>query len=172
MLRVHEEYFSGGKKVTFERVEIRSFCNDDLHDFTEMFYAYFRNDFKIEITDDKAEKICAQIAESAISGVVPLDLLLLNGKIVGFVCYQIDTPHSDWCEREGWGFIREIYVDQSLRGKSLGSKLVAHAENSLYANGAEHIYLTSDVLESFWNSCGYKKTGKESEFNHDPIYEK
>ncbi len=158
--------------MVFEKIEIRSYCNNDLLDFIQMFCTYYRNDFKFEISDDKAEKICAQIAESSISGVVPLDLLIIDGQIVGFVCYQIDTPHSDWCEREGWGFIREIYVNQTLRGKGFGSKLVAHSEKVLYANGAEHIYLTSDGTESFWDSCGYKKTGKVSECNHDPIYEK
>jgi len=45
---------------------------------------------------------------------------LLDDKIIGFVNYQIDTLDSDWCEREGWGFIREIYVDKTLRGKGLG----------------------------------------------------
>lgn len=158
--------------MIFENTVIRSFCNNDLQNFIEMFCSYFRNDFKIEISDKKAEEICAKIVESSISGVVPLDLLLLDGKTVGFICYQIDTPHSDWCEREGWGFIREIYVNQTLRGKGLGLKLVTHAEKILYANGAEHIYLTSDESESFWYSCGYKKTGKVSEYNHDPIYEK
>lgn len=158
--------------MVFEKIEIRSFSSGDLNSFTEMFCTYFRNDFKFAISDDKAEIICSKIAESSISGVVPLDLLLLDEKIVGFVCYQIDTPHSDWCEREGWGFIREIYVNQTLRGKGFGTKLITHAEKVLYDNDVEHIYLTSDGSENFWNSCGYKKTGKVSEHNHNPIYEK
>jgi len=156
----------------FENVEIRSFCNDDLCAFTEMFGTYFRNDFNFEITNNKVEKLCSQIGESSTSGITLLDMLLLDGKMVGFVSYQIDTPHSDWCEREDWGFIREIYVNQTLRGKGFGQRLVAHAEKILYANGVEHIYLTSDEGEKFWNSCGYKETGKVSDINHDPIFEK
>jgi ribosomal protein S18 acetylase RimI-like enzyme len=158
--------------MIFKSIEIRSFCNNDLCDFTEMFCAYLGNDFNMAISDDKAVKICSKIAETSVSGVTPLDMLLLDGKISGFVCYQVDTPHSDWCEREGWGFIREIYVNQAFRGKGLGLKLVAHAEKILYAKGVEHIYLTSDESEKFWDLCGYKKTGKVSDINHDPIYEK
>lgn len=158
--------------MVLENIKIRSFCNNDLHDFIEMFCTYFRNDFKIEISDNKAEKLCSEIAKKSISGVIPLDMLLLDRKIVGFISYQIDTPYSDWCEREGWGFIREIYVNQSLRGKGLGLKLVSHAEKILYNNGAEHIYLTSDESGIFWSLCGYKKTEKVSDINQDPIYEK
>lgn len=158
--------------MLFENVEIRSFCINDLCDFTEMFCTYFRNDFKIEISDNKVEESCSEIAKNSVSGVIPLDMLLIDGKIVGFISYQIDTPYSDWCEREGWGFIREIYVNQTLRGKGLGQRLVTHAEKILYNNGVDHIYLTSDEAGKFWGSCEYKKTGKVSDINHDPIYEK
>ncbi len=153
-------------------IEIRSFCNNDFYAFTEMFSTYFRSDFNFEIIDNKVEKLCSKIAESLTSGITLLDMLLLDGKMVGFVSYQIDTPHSDWCEREGWGFIREIYVDQTLRGKGLGQRLVTHVEKNLYAKGIEHIYLTSDEGGEFWNSCGYKETGEVSDINHDPIYQK
>jgi ribosomal protein S18 acetylase RimI-like enzyme len=158
--------------MVFENTEIRPFCNNDLGEFTEMFCTYFRNDFNIEITDNKIEKICSKIARDSISGVVPVDLLVIHGRIVGFVCYQVDTPHSDWCEREGWGFIREIHTNKAFRGKGLGTKLVTHAEKALYASGVEHIYLTSDKTGAFWGLCGYKKTEKVSNINHDPIYEK
>jgi len=160
------------EKYMFENIEIRSFYNDDLGVFTDMFGDYFRNDFKFEISNNKLEKLCSEIAESAISGITSLDMLLLDGKTAGFICYQIDTPNSDWCEREGWGFIREVYVNKNLRGKGLGLRLVAHAEKVLYTKGAAHIYLTSDESGGFWNSCGFKETGRVSEINHDPIYEK
>ncbi|WBW96399.1 GNAT family N-acetyltransferase [Oceanirhabdus sp. W0125-5] len=156
----------------FGNIEIRPFCNNDLYAFTEMFISYFRDDFNFKITDEKAEKLCSRIGQESKSGITLLDMLLLDGKMVGFISYQIDTPNSDWCEREGWGFIREIYVDKNLRGKGLGQKLVVHAEKNLYANGVEHVYLTSDESGQFWNKCGYKDAGKISEINNDPIYEK
>lgn len=158
--------------MIIESVDIRPFCNSDMCDFKEMFCTYFRNDFNIEITDSKAEALCSKIAESSLSEIVPLDLILVCGKPVGFISYQIDHPDSDWCEREGWGFLREIYINRSMRGKGLGAKLVTYAEKVLYNKGAEHIYLTSDEAGEFWSFCGYKKTGKVSTINHDPIYEK
>jgi ribosomal protein S18 acetylase RimI-like enzyme len=156
----------------FENVNIHPYCGGDLDDFKEMFCAYFRNDFKIDISDDKAYKICSKIAKASICGITSLDILQVNEKPAGFIFYQIDSPRSDWCEREGWGFIRETYVSGKMRGKHLGTRLAAHAENILFANGAEDIYLTSDEAGGFWTACGYTKTDKVSAINHDPIYEK
>lgn len=157
--------------MILENVKIRPFCNHDMCDFKEMFCTYL-SDFNIKIVAHKVDAACLEIADSSISEISPLDMILVDEKLVGFICYQIDNPNSDWCEREGWGFIREIYINRSMRGKGLGAKLVAHAERVLYAKGAEHIYLTSDEADAFWSLCGYKKTGIISEINHDPIYEK
>lgn len=158
--------------MLFESIEIRPFGENDFCDFKEMFCIYFRDDFKIEIKDNKAEELCLGMAESSRSGITSLDMLSAGGEVVGFIYYQIDNPESNWCEREGWGFIREVYINRSLRGKGLGAKLAAHAEKVLYAKGAEYIYLTSDEAGEFWSSCGYKVTEKVSSINHDPIYEK
>lgn len=155
-----------------ENIEIRSFNNDDLKDFTKMFCTYFRSDFSIEITDDQVEELCSKIADNSNLGVTPLDVLMHDGKMAGFICYQIDSKKSDWCEREGWGFIREIHINPSLRGNGLGSILVAHVEEILFNKGAQNIYLTSDKTGEFWRLCGYTKTDKVSSFNNDPIYEK
>ena len=153
-------------------IQIRPFCNNDFSNFAQVFGAYFKNDFNIEISEVDLEKLCLEIVESSITGVMTLDLLFLDGKMVGFILYQIDTPKSDWCEREGLGFIREIYVEQTLRGGGFGSKLVQNAEETLYNYGCDHIYLTSDESGGFWESCGYMNTGEISDINHDPIYEK
>jgi GNAT superfamily N-acetyltransferase len=158
--------------MTTERVEIRPFCSNDMYYFKIMFCTYFRNDLKIEITDDEVEAISLEIADSLISNVTLLDLLLLDEELIGFIIYQIDHINSSWCEREGWGFIREIYIARSMRGKGFGAKLVDHAEKVLYDKGAEHIYLTSDEAGEFWSLCGYKKTDKASTINHCTIYEK
>lgn len=158
-----------------ENIDIRPFGSNDLAAFTEMFCIYFRNDLNIEITDNEAEKVCSKIARYSISGIISLDVLFYDRKMAGFIIYQIDTPSSDWCKREGWGFIREIHVNQDLRKKGLASLLVIRAEKILYNKGVKHIYLTSDttsMAQKFWISCGYKKTGKICEVNHCPIYEK
>ena len=158
--------------MLLEKIEIRQLCQNDINDFTEMFRTYFRNDLKIEITDEKLEKICNEIANYSLLEITPLDLLTINDQVAGFVIYQIDSKESNWCEREGWGFIREIYIHHSMRGKGFGSQLVVHAEKALYEKGAKHIYLTSDEAGAFWGLCGYKATGSLSNTNHDPIYEK
>ncbi len=45
--------------------------------------------------------------------------------------YQIDSPKSDWCQKEGFGFIREIYINEELRNQGLGKILVDYAERFL-----------------------------------------
>ncbi len=158
--------------MILERFEIRPFYSNDMCDFREMFCTYFRNDLKLEIADNEVEPVCTKIADSMISGIISLDILRVDGKSVGFICYQIDKPDSDWCERDGWGNIREIYINCCMRRKGFGAILVAHAEKILYGKGVEHIYLTSDAADEFWDSCGYKKTGKVCDINLSTIYEK
>ena len=158
--------------MLLEKVEIRSFCNNDTPIFTEMFRTYFRNDFKIEITDEKLETICHENADHSILEISPVDILLVDGNPVGFIIYQIDNKKSNWCEHEGWGFIREVFIIHSMRGKGFGATLVAHAEKKLYDKGVEHIYLTSDEAGGFWRQCGYEENGEVSDINHDPIFKK
>jgi len=60
--------------MVLENTEIRPYCNDDLHGFTYIFTSYFRNDFKITISDEKVKNLCSRIAQSSISGITPLDI--------------------------------------------------------------------------------------------------
>ena len=152
--------------------EIHSYSNNEFASFTEMFGSYSRDDFKIELTDQQCTKVCTRIIDSASAGISALDLLFVDHRAVGFIWFQIDSPSSDWNEREGCGFIREVYIDASLRRSSLGKTLVEHAEAMLQANNVPSIYLTSDESELFWVACGYRKTDLTSTINHDPIYEK
>ncbi|MBI9012525.1 MAG: GNAT family N-acetyltransferase [Clostridiales bacterium] len=158
--------------MVINNLVIRNFKADDLHDFTKMFTTYFRSDFNIDISDDGANRLCKKMAEDILSGIVNLDLLIVDGKSIGFINAQIDTPKSDWCEREGWGFIREMYIHKDYRGRGFGSKLVKHVEETFYTIGVRQIYLTSDETGDFWISCGYKESGEISSINNGPIYEK
>ncbi len=155
-----------------KNIEIRPFHNGDIQAFIKMFTKYFRDDFKIEITEKAICKECNAIGESSIAKISSLDLLFLDEEPVGFIYYQIDTSQSNWCEREDWGFIREIYIEPDFRKSGLGTKLILHAEENLYSNGTRNLYLTSDNNDTFWKSLGYNKTDKISTINHDPIYEK
>lgn len=96
--------------MELKKVEIRPYRHIDMADFIRMFSTYFRTDFKYDISDKKSEELCNKIADSVMTGVTALDMLAVNGELVGFISYQIDSQKSDWCEREGCGFIREMYI--------------------------------------------------------------
>lgn len=66
-----------------------------------MFNSYFLNDFKIEVEYSKIQEICLGIMESTKKQVVYLDLMKINNKPIGFIMYQIDSPESDWCQKDG-----------------------------------------------------------------------
>ena len=155
-----------------KKIIIRPYLKSDFKIFVDMFCSYFNEDFKIEMEEHKAEKICQLIGQSSLDHIAPLDLLFLDGQVEGFICYQVDSEKSDWCQRPGWGFIREIYIRKNMRGQGLGKILLSHGENKLRSMGTKDIYLTSDGSERFWLSMGYKKTLDISPINHDPIYEK
>ncbi len=152
--------------------EIRAIKESDYKSFINMFNSYFLDDFKIEVEHAKIEEICLDIMESVKKQVVFLDLMKINNKPIGFIMYQIDSPESDWCQKDGFGFIREVYIDKGLRNQGLGKLLVAHAEQSLKDKNVEQIYLTSDDSGLFWNQCGYKITDRIGYKNEDPIYVK
>lgn len=154
------------------KIEIRSFVPEDIEDFRGMFTTYFRDDFGIKISDEDVVRLCGQISRDIQSGILYLDLLTVDGSCVGFINSQVDSPKSDWCEREGWGFIREMYVHKTYRRQNLGLKMVSHCEEALYKRGIEKIYLTSDNSGHFWTACGYTASKKKSQSNDHPIYEK
>lgn len=154
------------------KIHIRSYKPDDLKDFTSMFSTYFRDDFKFDISDAKVNTLCGDITRDVQSGILYLDLLIVDGESAGFANYQIDSSKSDWCEKEGWGFIREVYIHKKYRGRKFGNELVNYIEERLHEKGVDKIYLTSDETGKFWSDCGYKETGETSRINKDPIFEK
>lgn len=154
------------------KIEIRSYKLEDLEVFTSMFTTYFVNDFKIEISHEGAKKMCEKISREVLTGILGLDLLIIEGHPIGFINSQVDSDKSDWCEREGWGFIREVYVRKDHRGQDLGMRLVHHVEENFYKQGINNVYLTSDDSKEFWIACGYEDSGKVSTINKDPLFEK
>lgn len=150
--------------------EIKSFKECDYESFVNMFNSYFLYDFEIKLQYSKIKEICLDIIERVKKQVVFLDLMKINSKSIGFIMYQIDSPKSDWCQKEGFGFIREVYVDKELRNQGLGKFLVSHAEQSLKDKNVEQIYLTSDNNATFWNQCGYTITNEIGYRNKNPIY--
>lgn len=155
-----------------ERQQIRIFNEGDVGAFVDIFDHYLRGELSINLTDEQLAAVCNALINSVRGRNTWLDLLFWQGRLIGFINYQIDSSCSDWCERAGWGFIREVYVRPEFRGTGRGGQLVRHAEGVLRGNGAKSIYLTSENTGSYWQAQGYKHFGEFSRINKDPIYEK
>ena len=153
-------------------MKISKYRSSDYEDFRKMMTTCFHDDYKINLTDEQMEKWLETLIKHAFDGVVFLDILHINDSAKGFILYQIDSNKSDWCEREGWGFIRELYVDASLRGGGYGKMLAQHAEENLKTKGIASIYLTSDEIGDFWIKLGYDDTNEASPTNNCPIFVK
>lgn len=150
--------------------EISSYQKSDFSCFKKVFGEYFLHDLKCELSDQDLEKICFGIDEQVTNKVVFLDLFKHNQELKGFVIYQIDTPKSDWCEKEGYGFIREMFISADVRKLGFGKKLAQHAENHLKQLGVSQFYLTCDENQEFWIKLGYVNTGDICEKNESPIF--
>lgn len=152
--------------------EIRKYTKLDYNAYKDMFREYFLKDFKIDITQEETENICTEITQQVEAHILFLDLLILNSAAKGFIIYQIDSPKSDWCEKEGWGFIREVYIASDFRGKGYGKSLITHVESRLRQLLVPSIYLTSDESGNFWIKMGYQDSGETSSKNKARIFMK
>ena len=150
--------------------EIRGYMEPDYTAFKEMFGEYFLNDFNIELTEKELENICREITQKVKENILFLDLLMLNNSAKGFIIYQIDSPSSDWCEKEGYGFIRELFIAADFRKKGYGKDLAVYAENKLWDLSVPYIYLTAYESKNFWIKTGYQDSGEVSAKNDDRIY--
>ena len=151
---------------------IRPYEDSDFDAFRTMFGDYFANDFQMPLSEADLTKVCTDIARDL--RVVPqlfLDLAVVDGAPVGFIAYQVDSPASDWCEREGWGMVRELYVVPARRRQGHGRALAAHAADVLTALGVPGLYLTGDdAAEAFWTALGYRPTAQICARNDCRIY--
>jgi len=116
-------------------------------------------------------KILSLIAESLARGGFWAYLARERDMLCGFVIAQIDGKGKDWRKRPGWGFIRELYVAPSYRGKGIAGKLVRRAEASILQGGASQVYLTTNLV-GFWEAMGYIDSGEVYPGNGGKIYEK
>jgi len=149
-------------------IEIRKFTDPDFDAFAQMVGVYFIEDLKETLYNNPPVGMCKKITQNVKDGIIYLDLLHLDGSPIGFIVYQVDSPESDWCEKEGYGFIREMYIRKDHRKQGYGKILVAHAENELKKLSVPHIYLTSSN-DIFWLSIGYASTGEVCEKNNNNI---
>jgi len=149
-------------------MKIKKFTDSDFDAFTQMVEVYFIEDLKEILYHHPPVGMCKAMAQSVKDGITCLDLLHLDDTPIGFIMYQIDSPKSNWCEKEGYGFIREMYIRKDYRKQGYGKILVTHGENELKKLSVPHIYLTSSN-DAFWLSVGYANTGEVCEKNNNNI---
>lgn len=100
---------------------------------------------------------------------------VINGEFKGFVSFHVDTEDMrGYAEGyDGWGHMAEIYTIKEVRGSGLGKIMAKMAEEELKKLGVKGIYLTDiSGKGGFWESVGYKDSGKIEPNEGGKIYEK
>ena len=161
-----------GNGAAFARDVVRPYTDCDHDAFAAMFSVCFLQDYGMPLSPEQVTQVCGKIETAARAGVVSIDLAMSGPDAVGFVIYQIDAPQSDWCERPGWGLIREMFVAPNWRKQGWGRRLASHAEQALELRGATNIYLTTDDALEFWLSLGYTNTNQICQRNEGLILTK
>ena len=148
------------------------YTDKQLGAFKEMLNICFNQDYKIPLTEQQLEELCDEILQSVKGSITFLDLIFVGDEAKGFVSYQIDTPNSDWCEKENWGCSRELYISDDVRGNGYGKALATHAENELCKLSVPNVYLITDDTIDFWIKLGYRDTGEICDKNNGNILTK
>jgi len=144
-----------GNAANQTEMAVRLFTPEDRPAFLRMLIPYFTDDLKEEWTVEVVERIGEFIISQFQNGILEILLLWEKEKPVGFAICQVDSSASDWCKREGWGFIREFYVAPEVRLSGKGRFLAEQTERLLKEKQAEQFYLTTAGALQFWLKCGY-----------------
>ena len=115
--------------------------------FTDAFTRYFA---ELGISVQNWEGLWDEMNRSGVSTL----LRERDGYAIGFVQYEVITSKSGFFE-ERLGFLREIWVDPSLRDAGHGRALLALAEAACREVGVRRMILTSDTAEAFYLHLGY-----------------
>ena len=147
---------------------IKTYENTQRKEFLKMLITYLNDDMKFNWSSEFIEdKILGLFEEKWSKKILYIDVLEENKQLIGFAIYQIDTPQSDWCKKEGWGFVRELYIQKDYRKQGYGYKLVKNIERRLINENVKDIYLNADDAIIFWNKCNYINT---NEVDSDGMY--
>lgn len=89
-----------------------------------------------------------------------------DGKLGGFIETSI-KPHDDDCESEPVGHIEGWYIDQDLRNKGLGKRLMNDAEKWVVTKGCKEIVceaqLDNEISIKSYKALGYIEIFREAE---------
>lgn len=139
-------------------------------EFERLFAGYYN---ELGCDDDVPHLIEEYVLPDLLAGLISVDILQDGQEYAGFVIYQKDDIDNDWNFKEGWGDIREIYVEPARRRQGLGKFLLYTAEMKLKEGGAEKCYcLPADGAEKFFTACGYARANEYSEELDTFVYEK
>lgn len=139
-------------------------------EFCTLFSSYYE---ELGCDDDVEHLIEEYILPDLLSGLLSIDILQDGETYAGFVIYQTDDIDNEWNFKEGWGDIRELYIIPSHRRQGLGRFLLYTAEMKLRESGTNKAYcLPSEESESFFVSCGYKRTEDYNAELDSIVYEK
>lgn len=150
-------------------IHITPLTDDKREVFEKLFAEYYA---ELGCDDNTGHLVDEYIIPDLIAGLIGVDLIY-DGEPVGFAIRQIDDIDNEWCYREGWGDIREIYIEPSRRRCGLGKFLLYTEELKLKEAGANKTYcLPAKGAESFFEVCGYTKTDEYDDEFDCFIYEK
>lgn len=78
-----------------------------------------------------------------------------NKRILGFIMFRSDT-FTHWFFEEHVGFIREFWVDASLRSQGIGSELLDTVEAYFLNKQIYTLILTTDSALTFYHNHGFR----------------
>ncbi|MCD8372802.1 MAG: GNAT family N-acetyltransferase [Clostridia bacterium] len=124
--------------------------------FREMFSVYY---LELGCEENGGHLADEYVIPDMLAGLLKVDLIEEDGNICGFCIYQIDGDGNEWNFKEGFGDVREIYIEDGRRGRGLGKFLLYTAEMRLKEAGVKQIYTLPDGDSAdFFASCGYELT--------------
>lgn len=151
-------------------IKISALCDKTQQDFEKLFEAYYN---ELGCDENVPHLLNEYILPDLKAGLISIEIMQDGGEFTGFIIYQTDRIENEWCPREGWGDIREIYVIPQKRGQGLGKFLLYTAEMKLRESGTNECYcMPCETAEAFFAACGYEKSGLFDEETECFVYEK
>lgn len=149
---------------------IRQIEEKHYDEFKKLFISYYE---ELDCEDDPCHLFDEYVLPDLKENLISVAVVLMGEAVEGFVIYQIDTPENEWCFKEGYGDIREIYVTPSARGINAGKMLLEFAEFKIEQQGIKKAYvLPTEETEGFFTHCGYSDNGEYCAELDNKVFEK
>ena len=136
--------------------------------FKVYFIELFGNNTEVNMTDKEILEAFEYFKNGMVNELYWIYFCSLDNEIIGFVIAQIDTPEKDWCQKQGWGFIREFFINLPYRKKGYAKLMCKFIEDIFIQNKANKAYITSD--DELWEKLGYKYLGEIDKITKQKIF--